>query len=192
MENEPNLKPTTWETAACLMAYRIDDARDQGLQHPEVEHRFLGLLTTMRNEYDSFCYKAYGVIEEDLDAQIVANWFTAFATLALDAGESHEDIHVTSAIDIVPFIAMKQHDYGHMNIQRFGLDGILVRLHDKLARLENLETKHYDASTDALCEAKEDTIVDIIGYSIIACMYAYGMWMLPLSPMPEDWETEDL
>ena len=188
MDNEPSIKPTSWQMAAGLMAFRIDDARERGMQHPSIDDGFLGILTTMREEYDQFAARAYGVLEDDLDALTVANWFTAFATLALDAGDLHEEMEIESATAIVGFIATKQHDYGHMNIQRFGLDGILVRLHDKLARLENLETKDYgvDTPTEILCEAKEDTIVDIIGYSIIACMYSYGMWMLPLEAEYEE------
>jgi hypothetical protein len=36
-------------------------------------------------------------------------------------------------------LVKKQKDYGPENIRRFGRQGLLVRLHDKVARLENLE-----------------------------------------------------
>ena len=176
----PELAPENWEDAAALMAFRIDDARDRGLQHPACEEGYLSVLGAMREEYDSWLMRTYGLTDDDLDMLIVANWFTAFATLVLDAGELHEDIHVDSAESILPLMTAKQHDYGHHNIQRFGMEGILVRMHDKLARLENLEMRSYDMKSTELCEAKEDTIADLIGYCIIACMYSYGVWMLPM------------
>jgi hypothetical protein len=44
--------------------------------------------------------------------------------------------------ELLATLVRKQHDYGHDNIGRYGTTGILIRVHDKIARLENLtETK---------------------------------------------------
>lgn len=79
--------------------------------------------------------------------------------------------------DVVELIASKQADYGHGNILRFGIDGIIVRLSDKLARLENLTRTGKSARNEAL----SDTWNDIVGYSIIAIMLLKGTFELPLA-----------
>ena len=178
MDND--IMPRYWEDAAALMAFRIDDARERGLMHPDAKEGFFALLKAMREEYDGWCARLYGVVDEEIDETVVANWFTAYATLILDAGQTHEEIDIPDAESVLPLLSAKQHDYGHMNIQRFGLDGILVRMHDKIARLENLTMRYYDMDDSELCEAKGDTIADLLGYCIIACMYAYDIWMLPM------------
>ena len=180
MDNVPNIVPTYWEDSADLMAYRIDDARERGLVHPDAKDGFFGLLTAIREEFDTFCMRSWGVPEDDLDGTVVANWFTAFATLVLDAGDCNEEINVPSAGSLLELLIAKQHDYGHMNIQRFGIEGIIVRMHDKIARLENLSMRSYDMGDEALNESTEDTIIDLVGYCIIACMYSFGIWMLPM------------
>jgi hypothetical protein len=66
---------------------------------------------------------------------------------------------------MVSTLCKKQHDYGHGNINRFGIYGVIVRLSDKIERLENLnkiETPHN--------ESKHDTLLDIVGYCVIALM----------------------
>ena len=60
----------------------------------------------------------------------------------------------------------KQHDYGHRNITAFGLRGILVRLSDKIERLNNLKSKKSKAKNESVL----DTLQDIVGYCVIALM----------------------
>ena len=60
----------------------------------------------------------------------------------------------------------KQHDYGHRNITAFGLKGVLVRLSDKIERLNNLKNKKSKAKNESLL----DTLRDIVGYCVIALM----------------------
>ena len=63
-------------------------------------------------------------------------------------------------------LASKQHDYGHGNITAFGLQGVLVRLSDKIERLINLKSKIGKAKNESLT----DTLRDIVGYCVIALM----------------------
>ena len=70
----------------------------------------------------------------------------------------------------------KQHDYGHENISRFGRYGLLVRVHDKIARLENLISKEQSAKNESLC----DTYIDIVGYSAIGVMWERNWFHLDL------------
>jgi hypothetical protein len=79
--------------------------------------------------------------------------------------------------DITSTIIRKQTDYGHHNIARFGRHGILVRCHDKIARLKNL---HLARNGKAANESLSDTYVDIIGYSAIGMMWERDWFLLEL------------
>lgn len=72
----------------------------------------------------------------------------------------------------------KQRDYGHENIARFGRQGLLIRVHDKIARLENLTkvARSYEAQNESII----DTVLDIAGYSTIGVMWERGTFLLPL------------
>ena len=63
-------------------------------------------------------------------------------------------------------LARKQHDYGHKNITKFGMQGVLVRLSDKIERLINLKTHKSEAKNESLL----DTLRDIVGYCVVALM----------------------
>ena len=78
--------------------------------------------------------------------------------------------------DQVILLAKKQHDYGHENINRFGLRGVEVRLWDKVSRYENLKTRGGAANTEPI----QDTLMDMIGYSAIITMLQFGWFGLPL------------
>ena len=68
--------------------------------------------------------------------------------------------------EMCSLLVSKQHDYGHGNISSFGLRGVLVRLSDKVERLNNLESKRTKAKNESLV----DTLRDIVGYCVIALM----------------------
>lgn len=75
-------------------------------------------------------------------------------------------------------LVKKQTDYGHNNIARFGRNGIIVRCHDKVARLKNL---HLIRAGSAANEALVDTYADIVGYSALGMMWERGWFMLDLA-----------
>jgi hypothetical protein len=79
---------------------------------------------------------------------------------------------------ITDILAGKQRDYGHQNIARFGRSGLLVRAHDKVARLENL----LGAGKVPANETVMDNFIDVIGYSAIGMMWEKGWFLLPLEP----------
>lgn len=66
--------------------------------------------------------------------------------------------------EIIEMLIKKNHDYGDNNLIRRGMLGIIVRLEDKLSRLDNL-TKTKTTKVD---ESIEDTLKDIAGYAINA------------------------
>lgn len=81
-----------------------------------------------------------------------------------------------TSIDLAALLVRKQHDYGHENIARFGAEGLLVRVHDKVARLENLTG--WDKKPKM--ESVKDTIDDIIGYCVIGLMIEDDTFFLEL------------
>ena len=70
----------------------------------------------------------------------------------------------------------KQRDYGPNNIARFGHKGLILRLHDKVARLENLIASGESARNESV----DDTYMDIVGYSVIGLMLMDGSFFFPL------------
>lgn len=85
----------------------------------------------------------------------------------------HADMQTLSVLGIREVLVRKQRDYGHQNILRFGRDGVLVRLWDKVARLENLQK-----ATEINFESEADTLLDIIGYVTILKMLENGTFTL--------------
>jgi len=73
-------------------------------------------------------------------------------------------------------VTKKQHDYGPENIARFGRTGLLVRMHDKIARLENLLASGRAPENESI----NDNLFDVIGYSCVAMMWEEGTFLLPL------------
>jgi hypothetical protein len=82
---------------------------------------------------------------------------------------------------MISTLCKKQHDYGHGNINRFGLMGITVRLSDKVERYANLEGRQ------AQNEATTDTLIDIVGYCVIALMLLDETFQLDLG---DDYGTD--
>lgn len=74
-------------------------------------------------------------------------------------------------------LVRKQRDYGHENIRRFGSQGLYVRLHDKVARLENLLSSGATPENESL----QDNVMDVVGYCAIGCMWEARVFLLPLA-----------
>lgn len=87
----------------------------------------------------------------------------------LDEYEVAERVHA--------ILVSKQHDYGCGNILAFGVDGLIVRLSDKVARLINLLESRAEPKNESVL----DTLFDIIGYAAIAHMLKAGTFELPLA-----------
>jgi hypothetical protein len=79
--------------------------------------------------------------------------------------------------DLHNLLCRKQHDYGHQNIDNFGMVGVAVRICDKIARADNLLKRDKNAVKD---ETIVDTYTDIIGYAVIALMLDAGTFRLEL------------
>jgi len=83
---------------------------------------------------------------------------------------------VDSIIKELKNILLKKHkDYGPLNIALSPggpLNGIRVRMYDKLARINHL----LDSGNEPNYESLEDSFVDIANYAIIALLVQRGKW----------------
>lgn len=81
---------------------------------------------------------------------------------------------------ITETIIRKQNDYGSNNIAKFGIWGLIVRIHDKIARIENLLSKKRNSINSVSDETVYDTMLDIIGYSAVVLMWLNGWFLYPM------------
>jgi hypothetical protein len=98
------------------------------------------------------------------------------------AGEAISELRERSEWSVERMTSLlinKQRDYGHQNILQGGLFGVAIRLSDKIERYANLERK---ASTDGpRNESVIDTLLDMVGYCVIALMLSDGSFILDLA-----------
>jgi hypothetical protein len=122
-----------------------------------------------------------------LDASIALNWeikdrpmvarYSSWREVGASAVLLAKNLGLPLTEEIVwQTLVRKQRDYGHENIRRFGAEGLFVRLHDKVARLENLITKGATPENESL----QDNMMDVVGYCAIGCMWEAGVFLLPL------------
>lgn len=83
---------------------------------------------------------------------------------------AHHTRHAFSINELVETLVRKQRDYGHNNILRFGTYGVIVRCHDKIARLEHL----LETGKDPQNESIRDNLMDVAGYAAIGIMLNHG------------------
>jgi hypothetical protein len=94
---------------------------------------------------------------------------------AADAPTGFDAIVYELFDDAADLLLSKHHDYGPHNIGRSPggpLNGLRVRLWDKLARLNNL----VDSGVEAKHESLEDTLIDMANYALIGVLVCRGQW----------------
>ena len=85
-----------------------------------------------------------------------------------------KDVH-TTFIEAEQLLIKKHRDYGPKNISHSPggpINGLRVRMHDKLARINHL----YDKGATPENESLRDSFIDLANYSIIALMVLDGEW----------------
>jgi hypothetical protein len=93
--------------------------------------------------------------------------------------ESIEDFRVTGSVVyemLSDILVSKQLDYGPGNINNApggAMNGILVRMNDKMERLKNLI---YHSEGEPQNESIDDSLIDIANYAVIAMMVRNGSW----------------
>ncbi len=128
-------------------------------------------LSNLRDTLNSFIDSLYASPGGAVTAR--RNWVKIGASAVLLNPELFKSLTVA---EVTATLIRKQKDYGPENIRRFGRQGILVRMHDKVARLENLASTGRVPSNESV----EDTYLDIVGYSAIGIMWEEGTFLLPL------------
>ena len=82
----------------------------------------------------------------------------------------------TILAELKHILLKKQEDYGPLNISLAPggpLNGLRVRMHDKLARINNL----YESGRDTPnYESFMDTLIDLANYAIIGILVQKGQW----------------
>lgn len=92
-------------------------------------------------------------------------------------GSSFEEDVLALYQEAYQLLLKKHKDYGPKNISEApggALNGLLVRMHDKMARLKHL-TYNKPGQTPNY-ESVEDTFIDIANYAIIGLMVLQGKW----------------
>jgi len=117
------IETETWDDAALLHTLRIWNHRLSGLSTTPVEE--IRLMVDFMIDHH---FHGDNDIEDD------SCWLDLGA-LALKAHP------FASAVEVSAILSKKQKDYGPNNIARFAEKGLILRLHDKIARLENLLEK---------------------------------------------------
>ena len=80
-------------------------------------------------------------------------------------------------LELKVIMIRKHQDYGPFNIANApggAMNGLIVRMHDKMTRLENLHYNHNGNTPNY--EPIEDTLKDLANYAIIGLMVQRGFW----------------
>lgn len=149
--------PTTWNEAAAEAVREMiaRQARPRTLQQ-------------LRDAYDGF-------FTPDLDESRLA---AAWSEFGARCKESSVTIAAKTLLwqEVIDTVIRKQRDYGKDNILRFGQAGLEVRVHDKLARLEHLEATGATPENESVA----DSVLDLVGYSVLGLLVARGWFELEL------------
>lgn len=156
------------------MFYTWDEAAEDavGIIFSEVRKRPKVAVTDLRSELDQFIEKLYQSPGGNATAKV--HWSVLGATSIELSQLTNEPLTTKEVNDT---LVRKQRDYGPENIRRFGRHGLMVRMHDKIARLENLLQHGRQPENETV----HDTYMDIVGYSAIGIMWEDGNFLLPLA-----------
>jgi hypothetical protein len=169
--------PTTWDDAARRAVFQI------------FNHSFntWDRMSDVREYLDYLIDEMGPESKKEIPGKVAAEYWAILGRTAAVVAEKKEifkeiDEELNYWVDAISRILVKkQRDYGHHNIARFGRAGLLVRMHDKVARLENL----IQNDTDPENESVVDNFIDIIGYASIGIMWERNWFLLPLVPAAE-------
>ena len=166
--SQSDMEYTTWDEAARGAVTYVENEASF-IQNTEAN------LDSTLDEYErAISEHVLGLDKHAFDNADMLNCMVGMGVQAIMWVRDHNPRYSNSGM--VDLLVSKQHDYGHDNINNFGLVGIAIRMCDKVARIRNL-TKRGDAAQN---ESIIDSYMDLIGYSAIAFMYDNGGFQLPL------------
>jgi hypothetical protein len=92
------------------------------------------------------------------------------------AREVHLEVHLSNTVNELSELLLSKHkDYGPKNISQApggAINGLRVRMHDKLARINNL----IDSGANPEHESLEDSFKDMANYAIIGLLVLRKQW----------------
>lgn len=172
-----SMKPYSWQEAS----ETVVNVLMTSALHPVYSHLKSpdACQKEILEEFEKVVEKVFqsGDFSEEADKDFLHKTFFNIGSAAL-RGLSYES---KSSIPecgrhVLQTVIGKQRMYGHGNIARFGIPGIVIRMNDKMERLKNLQSH----TGPVLFEPIKDTWLDICGYAIIAMMWSHGWFMLDL------------
>lgn len=175
--------PTTWDDAARRAVFQI------------FNHSFntWDRLSDVREYLDYLIDEIGPESKKEISGNVAAEyWAILGRTSAVVAEKKNVFIEIDEQLsyhveDISKILVKKQRDYGHHNIARFGRAGLLVRMHDKVARLENLLQDGKSPENESVV----DNFIDVIGYASIGIMWERNWFLLPLALKNSSLSCED-
>lgn len=168
-----DIQPGNWESAAALV---VNEIASRSKEHSIAKNK-------NESEINDFTQINFDEIVDltfhtkEVDPEFLEEMFFNLAIAGLHGYSLvAKDSRKASAAFVYHTVVGKQKMYGHGNIARFEIPGIVIRMNDKLERLKNL--RGFDGPV--LFEPVKDTWLDICGYSIIAIMWTRGWFLLDM------------
>jgi hypothetical protein len=104
------------------------------------------------------------------------NFIDGFVSHSVIARELHLEVNLANITkELSELLISKHKDYGPKNISQApggAINGLRVRMHDKLARINNL----IDSGASPEHESLEDSFKDMANYAIIGLLVLRGKW----------------
>jgi len=104
------------------------------------------------------------------------NFIDGFVSHSVIARELHLEVNLANITkELSELLISKHKDYGPKNISQApggAINGLRVRMHDKLARINNL----IDSGATPEHESLEDSFKDMANYAIIGLLVLRGKW----------------
>ena len=104
------------------------------------------------------------------------NFIDGFVNHSAVARELHLEVNLANITkELSELLISKHKDYGPKNISQApggAINGLRVRMHDKLARINNL----IDSGASPEHESLEDSFKDMANYAIIGLLVLRGKW----------------
>jgi hypothetical protein len=104
------------------------------------------------------------------------NFIDGFVSHSVVARELHLEVNLANITkELSELLISKHKDYGPKNISQApggAINGLRVRMHDKLARINNL----IDSGASPEHESLEDSFKDMANYAIIGLLVLRGKW----------------
>lgn len=162
-KGDMKVETTNWADGAWQHLKYFNRCSTVGTFDPSVLEIYFTQLGEAVRDYGS---------DENADVRL----YDICSNVGCEASRGLGEIGQWDAETMLDILARKQHDYGHGNINAFGIIGVAVRISDKIARYKNL----CDNKSKEQNESLLDTLMDMVGYAVISRMLEDGTFNLPL------------